>query len=161
MIRNYRIEDVEIVHFETRRIAVLEHRGDPKLLFESVRKFIDWRKQNRLPPSRSATFNVIYDDPSTTPEEQFRFDLCAAVTRPIEPNDHGVIERAIPAGRCARLRYVGSEDGLGEAIAFLYSTWLPRSGEELRGFPLFLERVRFAPELAEHESEIDLYLPLV
>ncbi|HYQ27817.1 MAG TPA: GyrI-like domain-containing protein, partial [Polyangiaceae bacterium] len=60
-----------------------------------------------------------------------------------------------------RLRQVGSEDGMAEAIAFLYAEWLPRSAEELRDFPLFLQRVRFAPEVPEHESEIDLYLPLV
>jgi len=161
MSREYRIEDVETVHFETTRVAVLEHRGDPKLLFGSVRTFIDWRKQNRLPPKLSATFNVLYDDPGSTAPEQFRFDLCAAISRAIEPNAEGIVERAIPGGRCARLRYVGSEDGMGEAIAFLYAQWLPQSGEELRDFPLFLQRVRFAPEVPEHEAEIDFYLPIV
>ena len=161
MTRNYSIEDVEIVHFETTRIAVLEHRGDPHLLLDSVRRFVDWRKQNCLPPKRSATFNLIYDDPANTPPEQFRFDLCAAISRSVDANDQGVSERAIPGGRCARLRYVGSEDGIGEAIAFLYATWLPPSGEELRDFPLFLQRVRFAPEVPENESEIHFYLPLV
>jgi AraC family transcriptional regulator len=161
MSRNYSIADVEIVNFETTRVAVLEHRGDPKLLLASVRKFIDWRKQNRLPPKLSATFNLIYDDPHTTPPEQFRVDLCAATSRAVDPNDTGVVERAIPGGRCARLRYVGSDDGMGEALAFLYAQWLPQSGEEARDFPLFLQRVRFAPEVPEHESEIDFYLPLV
>lgn len=161
MSRNYSIADVQIVNFETTRVAVLEHRGDPKLLLASVRKFVDWRKQNRLPPKLSATFNLIYDDPHTTPPERFRFDLCAATSRAVEPNDAGVVERAIPGGRCARLRYVGSDDGMGEALAFLYAQWLPQSGEEARDFPLFLQRVRFAPEVPEHESEIDFYLPLV
>lgn len=160
MTRSYSLEDVEIVNFETTRVAVLEHRGDQQLLFDSVRKFIDWRKQNRLPPKLSATFNLLYDDPSTTPAAQFRFDLCAAITSPVQPNDHGVVERAIPGGRCARLRYVGSEDGMADALRFLYARWLPQSGEELRDFPVFLQRVRFAPEVPEHESEIDFYLPL-
>lgn len=160
MPRNYSVEDVEIVNFETTRVAVLEHRGDPKLLLDSVRKFIDWRKQNRLPPKLSATFNLIYDDPHSTPPEQFRFDLCAAISRAVEPNDVGIVERAIPGGRCARLRYVGSDDGMGEALTFLYAQWLPQSGEEARDFPLFLQRVRSAPEVPEHESQIDFYLPL-
>lgn len=161
MTRNYSVTDVEIVRFETTRVAVLEHRGDPKLLLDSVRKFIAWRKQNRLPPKLSATFNLIYDDPAATPPQQFRFDLCAAISRPVEPNDAGVVERVIPGGRCARLRYVGSDDGMGEALTFLYAQWLPLSGEEARDFPLFLQRVRFAPEVPENESEIDFYLPLV
>ncbi|HET7539090.1 MAG TPA: AraC family transcriptional regulator [Polyangiaceae bacterium] len=161
MTRNYRIEDVEIVNFESTRVAVLEHRGDPKLLLDSVRKFKDWRRQNRLPPQTSATFNVLYDDPVNTPPEQFRCDLCAGISRSITPNDQGISERALPGGRCARLRYIGSDDGLAQAITFLYADWLPQSAEELRDFPLFLQRVRFAPEVPEHESEIDLYLPLV
>lgn len=160
MTCHYCLEDVQIVLFEATRVAVLEHRGDPRLLPNSVRKFIDWRKQNRLPPKHSATFNVIYDDPEDTPPDRFRFDLCAAITRPVEANDQGVIERVLPGGRCARLRYVGAEDGMGEAIRFLYARWLPQGGEELRDCPLFLRRVRFAPEVPEHESEIDLYLPL-
>ena len=160
MTRNYSIEDVEIVHFETTRVAVLEHRGDPKLLLDSVRKFVDWRKQNRLPPKLSATFNLIYDDPYSTPPEQFRFDLCAATSRAVEANDLGVVERAIPGGRCAKLHYVGSDDGMAEALTFLYARWLPQSGEEAGNFPLFLQRVRFPPEVPEHDSEIDFYLPL-
>lgn len=161
MTRNYSFADVEIVHFESTRVAVLEHRGAHELLFDSLRKFIEWRKQNRLSPKVSATFNIIYDDPSNTPAEQFRFDLCAGISRSVEPNGYGIIERTIPGGRCARLRYVGSEDGMAEALTFLYAQWLPQSGEEVRDFPLFLQRVRFAPEVAEHESEIDFYLPLV
>jgi AraC family transcriptional regulator len=160
MTRNYSIEDVEIVHFETTRVAVLEHRGDPKLLLDSVRRFVEWRRQNRLSPKLSATFNLIYDDPYSTPPEQFRFDLCAATSRPIEANDVGVVERAIPGGRCARLRYVGSDDGMAEALTFLYAQWLPQSGEEAREFPLFLQRVRLPPEVPEHLSEIDFYWPL-
>jgi len=161
MTREYSLQDVEIVQFETTRVAVLEHRGDPQLLFDSIRKFIAWRKLNRLPPKLSATFNILYDDPRSTPPEQFRFDLCAAISRPVEANDAGVVERAIPGGRCARLRYVGSEDGLGDALGFLYAQWLPQSAQETRDFPAFLQRVRFAPEVPENESEIDLYLPLV
>ena len=81
-------------------------------------------------------------------------------SRAVEPNDVGVVERVIPGGRCARLRYVGSDDGMGEALTFLYAQWLPQSREEVRDFPLFLQRLRFPPDVPEHESEIDFYLPL-
>lgn len=158
---DHQLEDVSIVQFESTRVALLKHRGDPHRLMESVRKFIDWRKQHRLPPQRSATFNLIYDDPLSTPAEEFRFDLCCAITSPIDANPEGVEESTIPGGRCARLHYVGPDDGMGEAIRFLYATWLPQSGEEPRDFPLFLQRVRFAPEVPEHLSEIDFYLPIV
>jgi AraC family transcriptional regulator len=55
----HRAEDVKIVNFEETRVAVLEHRGDPKLLEGSIRRFIEWRRENHLHPRVSATFNIL------------------------------------------------------------------------------------------------------
>ncbi len=155
-----RAEDVKIVDVTATRVAVLEHRGDPRRVNDSVRRFIEWRKANRLPPSKSATFNLLYGDPATTPPDEFRLDLCAAIDRAVADNDAGIVEATIPAGRCATLRHVGSEDTLFQAVGYLYATWLPGSGEEPRDFPLYLQRVRFFPEVPEHESVTDVFLPL-
>jgi AraC family transcriptional regulator len=156
----HRSEDVQLVDFPTTRVAVLEHRGDPRRIGDTIRRFIDWRRQNGLPPSTSATFNLLYGDPATTPPDEFRLDLCAAVTRPVAENAQGVVGREIPAGRCARLRHVGSDDTFGETFEFLYAKWLPASGHEPRDFPLFLQRVRFFPDVPEHEAVTDVFLPL-
>jgi AraC family transcriptional regulator len=55
------------------------------------------------------------------------------------------VQKLIPGGRCAVLRHIGSEDHLGETVSFLYSQWLPQSGEELRDFPLYFQRVLVFP----------------
>ncbi|XYH92895.1 GyrI-like domain-containing protein [Sorangium sp. So ce1128] len=60
---------MKIARFEETCVAALEHRGDPKRILESVRRFIGWRRENRLPPRSSATFNVLHDDPAETPPE--------------------------------------------------------------------------------------------
>jgi DNA gyrase inhibitor GyrI len=118
----------------------LPYRGDPNLIGNSVRKFIEWRKQNNLPPQVSDTFNILYDNPSETSAEDFRLDICASTQRDVTDNSFGVVEKTIPGGRCAVLRYIGDEANLGESITYLYSNWLPLSGEEPRDFPLFLLR---------------------
>jgi AraC family transcriptional regulator len=151
---------VRIVQFPVTRVAALEHRGSPLRLGESIRKFIEWRKANRLRPDFSATFNIVYDDPDETPPEEFRFGLCAATDRPVAPNDAGVVALDIPAGRCALLRHLGSDDQLGRSIRYLYANWLPSSGEETRDFPLFMQRVKFFPDVADSEAITDIYLPL-
>ncbi|WP_433934871.1 GyrI-like domain-containing protein [Sorangium cellulosum] len=156
----HRAEDVKILRFEGTRVAAVEHRGDPKRILESVRQLIAWRKDNGLPPRASATFNVLYDNPAETPPEAYRADLCASIRRPVSGNPFGVVEKAIPGGRCAVLRHVGCDDTLYEAAKYLYATWLPASGEELRDFPLFLQRVRFFPEVPDHEAITDIFLPL-
>ncbi|WP_437604880.1 AraC family transcriptional regulator [Sorangium sp. So ce834] len=155
-----RAGDVKNTRFEETRVAALEHRGDPKRILESVRRFIGWRKENRLPPRSSATFNVLYDDPAETPPEAFRIDLCAATHRPVPDNPLGVVAKTIPGGRCAVLRHIGGDDTLFHAVRHLYATWLPASGEEPRDYPLFLQRVRFFPEVPDHEGVTDIFLPL-
>lgn len=160
MTREPRTQEVQIVDFKETRVAVLEHRGDPRSIGESIRRFIAWRKQNRLPPSASATFNLLYDDPEDTEPDQFRLDLCAAIKNEIDENGSIVKNRVIPGGRCAVLRHIGSDDTLGESIRWLYSQWLPASGESLRDFPLFIHRVRSFPDVPEHEATSDIHLPL-
>jgi len=151
---------VELVAFEATRVAALEHRGDPRTLGDTIRRFIAWRKENHLPPRTSATFNVLYDDPETTPPEEFRLDLCAAVTGRVADNPQGVVERTIPGGRCAVLRHTGSDDGLGARLTYLYREWLPDSGHEPRDFPPYVRRVRFFPDVPEAEAVTDIFLPL-
>ena len=88
---------MRVTTFPATRVAKLEHHGSVLRLGDSIRKFIEWRKANKLPPHLSATFNIIHNDPDETPPEEFRFDLCAATDRPIAPNDAGVVEFLIPA----------------------------------------------------------------
>jgi AraC family transcriptional regulator len=151
---------VRVVQFPATRVASLEHVGSPVRLGDSIRRFIEWRTANKLPPRHSATFNIVYDDPDQTPPEEFRFCLCAATDEPIEPNAAGITELVIPAGRCAQLRHVGSDDRLGRSILHLYADWLPASGEELRDFPLFMQRLAFFPDVPDSAAITDIYLPL-
>ena len=151
---------VRVVSFPATRVATLEHRGSPLRLGDSIRSFITWRKANQLPPAQRATFNLLYNDPDESPPEEFRFGLCVATDKSIAANDAGITAMTIPAGRCALLRHVGSDDHLGRSLRHIYAEWLPASGEELRDFPLFMQRVKFFPDVPDSESITDIYLPL-
>lgn len=153
--------DVAILTFPETRIAVMEHRGDPALLGDTIRRFIAWRRRTGLHPSRSATYNLFYADPEQVAPADYRLGLGAAVGAGFVPDPaDGVAIETIPAGRCARLRVTGPDALLRPAADWLYREWLPASGEELRDFPFFGERVRFFPDVPESEAVIDLLLPL-
>lgn len=152
--------NVKLITFKDTKVAALEHRGDPNLIGNSIRKFIEWRKQNNLSPQVSATFNILYNNPSETLPDDYRLDICASTERDVADNSFGVVEKTIPGGRCAVLRHIGDDANLGESITYLYSKWLPLSGEEPRDFPLFLQRVSFFPDVPEHEAITDVFLPL-
>jgi len=151
---------VEVINFSEIKVAAIEHLGPLELLGNTINLFINWRINNNLSPKVSRTFNIAYDDPAVTEPDKYRCDICASVKSDVQQNDHGVITKIIPAGRCALIRHVGSDDTISETIAYLYSQWLTQSKEGLRDFPLFFERVSFFPDVAETEVITDIYLPL-
>lgn len=154
----FAVGDVEIVAFKQTPVAVLEHRGEPARIGETIRRFIAWRKGFGLPPARSATFNLFFADPDA--EDGFRMAFCAATRRQVTANAEGVEAMVIPPGRCARLRVRGSDGDLRAAVAFLYGRWLPQSGEELRDFPLFAQRRAVFPDVPDSETVTDVLLPV-
>lgn len=151
---------VELVEVPSLSLVVYEHRGSPRNLPGSIATFIEWRRARQLPPSRSRTFNLVYDDMETTPPEAFRFDLAVAVEQDYELDRPGFVHKQLPGGRCARIRHQGGDAGLGPAVRYLYGPWLAAQGYELRDFPLFFERVRFFPDVPEPMAITDIYLPL-
>lgn len=152
---------ISIVQFNAIKIAVKEHRGPVETLNHSITDFIAWRKStNYSPVNSSRTFGLAYDDPQHTKPEDFRFDVCGEVSELIPENPQGVLNKIIPAGRCAMLRHEGSHDLMDDKIRHMYVEWLPQSGEELRDFPCFFYYHNLFPQVAEHELVTDIYLPL-
>lgn len=153
--------EVSIVDFEPTPVALLIHRGAPELVNDTARIFIEWRKATGLSPVKSSrTFGIAYDNPDTTEAENFRFGICGSVTTDVPANPYGVVDSAIPGGRCAVVRHFGVHDRIGEVAYYLYRDWLPQSGEELRDFPLYFHYLNLIPETPEHELLTDVYLPL-
>jgi AraC family transcriptional regulator len=156
----FRAAQVNIVQRDDVKVAVLEHRGDSRLLKESVQKFVAWRKQNNLAPATNATFNIVYDTPIDADPNAYFFDLCVATDREVGSNSFAVVSKIIPGGRCAVLRHIGSDDRLGDAVSYLYCEWLAASGEEAGDFPMYFQRVTFFPHVPQQEAITDVFLPL-
>lgn len=141
---------VRIAHQPHVRVTALEHRGDPPQLLEALQRFIAWRRANGLSPRTHATYNLVYD--------RDHIDLCVAGTTAVLAD--GMVEKALPEGRCAVLRHEGPEAALWTVVDWLYAAWLPASGEALRDEPLCLRRVTFFPDVPEHEAVTEVMLPL-
>ncbi|CZF82416.1 Transposon Tn10 TetD protein [Grimontia celer] len=153
--------DVEIVEFQSISIATMEHRERPNQLGGTVGELIEWRRANQLPPSKYRTFNLIYDDPDEVVDPSFRFDIGCEFRGNTDLSDPRIKVKTIEGGRCAKLRFIGSTDAIGVAVRYLYSPWLEKSGEKLRDFPVFFERVNLFPEVPEREMITDIYLPIL
>lgn len=160
MQKTYTTDDVTIRDVNPTPVAIMEHRGDPATIGATIQRFIAWRRATGLTPKVSPTFNVFHSDPRTTPPADYRLDLCVGTDRPIEANGERIEAGVIPGGRCAVLRVVGNADNLEPAALYLYRDWLPASGEETMDFPLYCQRLAFFPEVPEHETVAELFLPL-
>ena len=153
--------NVEIVNFPETKVAVIEHHGSPELEQESVKKLIAWRIENKLPRSDAhRNYGIHYNDPRKVRASEYRVDLCISVAEDIAANSSGVLNKTIPALRCAKVRHFGSRENVGAAHC-LYEKWLPQSNEKLAEYPLFFHYVNVGPQVQESEMVTDVYLPIL
>ena len=153
--------NVEIVYFPETKVAVVEHKGPPGLEHQSIKRLIEWQVENKLPPSaKHRNYGLHYNDPHKVRPEEYRVDICISVDEEISPNSYNVINKVIPACRCAKARHNGSRDNVTTA-KYLYETWLPASGEKFADLPIIFHYVNVGPDVQEHEMITDVYLPLV
>ncbi len=150
---------VRIAPFPQTRVAAVEHRGSPSDEYATAAKLIAWRRRNRLPPSDHRTFGLHYIGNQSEPSEH-RVDFCVATDDEILPNSEGVVEKIIPACRCAVARHLGSRE-LNLAAIHIWEKWLPGSGEQPSGLPMIFHYVNVGPDVREADMVTDVYLPLL
>ena len=145
--------NVTIRQEASRRFAVVEHRGDPNLLGQSVNKLISWAKGQTvdLKPNPGQTFGYAYDDPGTTEPEAFRFDLALTIPESLKLKGDEVQERWLPAGRYAVATHKGSRATIADTIYQVFRDWLPNSNESLGELPCLFCYKNFDNEVAETE----------
>ncbi|CAH0536049.1 AraC family transcriptional regulator [Vibrio marisflavi] len=145
--------NVTIREEKSRRFAVLEHRGDPNTVGQSVNKLVNWAKSLPISvkPNAGDAFGYAYDDPATTKPEDFRFDLALTVPENLELKSEQITERRLPQGRYAVAVHCGSRDNIGETIYAVLRDWLPTSGEKLGELPCLFSYQNFDHEVAETE----------
>lgn len=151
---------VEIKNINKTRLAVVEHRGAPELVGQSVNKLIEWAKAQtiNLKPKAAEAFGFAYDDPKTTSAADFRFDLALKVPENLKLD--GVVEKYLPSGRYASAMHKGSRENIGETVYALYRDWLPNSGEQLGDLPCIFCYYNFDHEVAETELLTECWLLL-
>lgn len=145
------------------RLAMVKHRGNPDRVHEAVSTLIEWAKRHHGLLKSGDGYGIAYNDPATTPEADFKFDLGIKIAPSMKVNDADmpdVIEGHIAGGRYAVTRHYGSHDQLGQTIQAVLRNWLPNSGEELRDTPLFFQYQNYATDVPENKLITDIYFPL-
>ena len=138
------------------------HQGHPASLGNNIRRFIEFRRLNKLHPSRFATFNLLYDDPLDCAPADYRFGLALQLSTPqselLQSPELSFVE--LPAGLYACIDHTGPDAELEPVIRALYTELLPAKGWQPADVPLLLERVRFFPDVPAHQAHSRIWLAL-
>ncbi len=138
------------------------HQGNPESLGDSIRRFIEFRRSNKLHPSRFATFNLLYDDPQDCVPDDYRFGLAlqlsAAQPELLQQPELSMV--TVPAGLYACYDHVGPDVQLDAVIRALYTELLPTRDWLPADVPLLLERVQFFPDVPAHQAHSRIWLAL-
>jgi AraC family transcriptional regulator len=151
---------VKVVTFPETKVASITHLGSPGQEHSTARKLIEWKiKNNFLDQSKYRSYGLHYNDPQTIDPLEYRVDFCLSIDGDVGQNESGIVEKVIPALKCAYARDVGSRTN-NQAAKYLLEEWLLQSGEMLFGFPIIFHYVNVGPNAKGHEAITDVYLPL-
>lgn len=152
--------NVDVKTIQQIRLAVMEHRGDPMLVGETVNQLVTWAKKQTInvKPKPGEAFALGYDDPKTTAAAEFRLDLGIKVPENLQLT--GVVEKYLPAGRYAVAMHHGSRENISDTVYYLYRDWLTHSGEQLGDLPCVFCYYNFDHEVAETELLTECWLLL-
>ena len=136
------------------RLAVSEHRGsymDIGRAFSRVRDRVG---------AGSLMVAIYADDPDAVPVADLR-SAAGTVVDPGTESPHDLVERMVPAGRYAIMRYIGPYSSMHAAYLWLYGQWLPSSGEEPRDHPIIEEYLTDPATTPPVDAVTDILLPLL
>lgn len=102
---------------------------------------------------------IYLDDPELVSTEKLRSIACVSARGQI-PVEAPLTPQHLDGGRYAVLRHKGPYADMPKAYQWLYGTWLPQSGREIRDSLMFEKYLNNPREVAPTELLSEIYLPL-
>lgn len=135
--RESALMQVTITQLPVVRVAYMRHIGPYGLLVNQFwsQTFVPWAHAQSLLPGASC-YGIGQDDPHITPAAQCRYDACVAVPDGFVAKSPASIT-TLPGGRYAVAVFEGTVPQLALAWTELLRDWLPASGMQLDGRPVF------------------------
>ena len=135
----------------------LMDKGSPMaLLWEEL---FEWGNTNQLINADSLLIGIPQDDPSITPPEKQRFDVCVQIPEFRNPSGH-IGCQTIPAGTFGVGRHYGSFDNLADTYMYIYDSLVTMGKYKLRAQTSFEV---YSYSLVKGDIRIhftDIYLPV-
>jgi AraC family transcriptional regulator len=150
---------VEIRTLDPQPVAALAHRGNYQGIGETFERLNAWAAGQGLLGPQSRSFGIYYDDPQSLPASTLRADACIQVPTDL-PLEAPFRHLQTPGGRCAVLEFVGPYAELDQAYQWLFSQWLPDSGEQPGDAPCFEEYLNDPRTVSPAQLRTAICIPL-
>ena len=150
---------VHIRTLDPQSVAALAHRGHYQDIGATFERLNAWAAGQGLAVAQSRSFGIYYDDPQSQPLAALRADACIEV--PADLALEAPLRRLqTPGGRCAVLEFVGPYAELDQAYQWLFSQWLPHSGEQPGDAPCFEEYLNDPRSVPPAQLRTAICIPL-
>ncbi|AUX76567.1 AraC family transcriptional regulator [Sinorhizobium fredii] len=151
--------DVDLRTIEPLTLAGVAHSGSYMGIGEAFETLYATLFARGLLRSEMEMIGIYLDDPELVETDKLRSFACVTI------NDEGPAEapltpQRIDGGNYAVLRHRGPYADMPRAYQWLYGTWLPNSGREIRDSVMFEKYLNNPREVAPTELLTEIYLPL-
>lgn len=126
---------------------------------QSWEKVCHFAEQKRLFGRATEFIGISHDDPGVTDSGKLRYDACVVVSKEVTPEGE-VGVKTIEGGRYAVFMHKGPYTEFQKTYDYIYGTWLPDSGEQLRDEPCFEKYLNSLDKTKPENLKTEIYIPL-
>ncbi len=155
------MHDVTIRQAQPMTLVGFEHSGSYMEIGQTFDKLYGSLAAKQLLTEHTKAVGIYFDDPETVEASLLRSMACIATNSPDRfPEAEGFKRFDIEGGKCAVLRYKGPYANMDVAYKWLFSQWLPQSGERVGNQPAYEEYLNDPRQVPAPELLTDIYIPL-
>lgn len=151
--------DVTLREIEPIALVGVAHSGSYMAIGQAFETLYGTLFARRLFRPDMEMIGIYLDDPELVETEKLRSFACVTMTGET-PAEAPLTPQKIDGGQYAVLRHKGPYADMPKAYQWLYGTWLPQSGREIRDNLIFEKYLNNPREVAPTDLLTEIYLPL-
>lgn len=152
--------DVTITTLPTNDLIAVPHKGSYMGIGKAFESLFGTLYARGLFRPGMQMIGIYLDDPSLVPAEDLRSFACVSAGEDISA-DAPLVRQHLDGGTYAVLRHKGPYADMHLAYQWLYESWLPASGREIRDTVMFERYINNPRDVPPTELLTDIHLPLM
>jgi len=142
------------------RLAATRHLGDYLKIDEAFQRVFMWNARSAAVQGAPRMVGIFHDDPHTVETDRLQSDAGLVIESDMPVDGHEIRAIDVSGGRYAVLAFKGPYAELQRGYDWLFTTWLPESGQEAGEGPVYEEYLNDPTCTPPTELRTNICLPL-